>query len=109
MRTERTRTNRIRRIELRSYHRRRTRHLLAGRTAHGDAWKRPPLWTEEDRDKRARKLNLARYHRRAQRRAKLGLNSRGQPYKTRIVQRAWDRLKAEFPTQPPIFDPQPCE
>jgi hypothetical protein len=71
---------------------------MAGRTAHGTLWRRTPTLLESERGKVRRQQNLARYHRRTARRAGAGLNSRGTPYRTRVVERAWRRLRATMHT-----------
>jgi hypothetical protein len=93
------RTNRTRAIERRCYHQRRTRNLIAGRTAHGTIWKRTPTLLAEQRPEHNRRRELVKYHRRTARRAALGLNSRGKPYKFRLIERAWTQLRAGMQTE----------
>lgn len=90
------RTNHTKAIELRSYHRRRLRHLVMDLTAHGSVRRRTSTLMESERPEHYRKQNLAKYHSRAQRRAASGLNSRGRQYRTRVFERAWHRLKSEM-------------
>lgn len=74
------RSNRLRKMELASYHRRTNRLRALGLNSRGRPFQRTPNLPKSQRAAHARKLCLAKYYRRAARYALAGLNTRGQPY-----------------------------